>query len=167
MQVALTWLFAQVILGLGSLTHSVLAAPPVGTWSAQRLSWEETDVRVASADTTVYTPIPPDGCVMIPKSQYPTGRTNICSSSSHPIFLSNDTDFGISSVSHSTPVKTPGASHQVQHLTSTQKTKPKLLSAAQHQTTELVAKKWGAPHGAHVKSDCSGMARATSWGNNL
>ena len=167
MQAALTWLFAQVIPALGSLTHSILAAPPAGTWSAQRSSQDEMDIWAASADTTVYTPIPLDGCVMIPKSQYPTSQTDIHGSSSRPIFLSNDTDSGISSIDHSTPVKALGVGHQTQHLTSTPKSKLKLLSAAQQQTTELVAKRQGAPHGAHMKSDHGGAAQANSWGNEL
>ena len=127
----------------------------------------KTDIWAASVNTTVYTPIPPDGCVMIPKIQYPTSQTDICGSANHPIFLSNDTDSGISSFGHLTLDKATGTSCQVQHLTSTPKSKPKLLSAAQHQTTELAAKRQGAPHGAHMKSDHSGTAQANSWGTEL
>ena len=71
----------------------------------------------------------------------------------------NETDSGISSVSHSTRVKPRGLD---QHLTSTPKTQPKLMQAAHRLTAELSAKWQGAPHGAHIQ-DCEGSAQK-GWG---
>ena len=85
---------------------------------------------------TVYTPIPPDWYVMVPKSQYQSGT--VWGSSSLPIYLGNKTDSRISSIDHSTPVKSMGVKRQ--HLTSTPKSQPKLISAAQQQMAELSAK---------------------------
>ena len=48
-----------------------------------------------------------------------------------PIFLSNDTKSGLSSLGQSTLVKVPGAKCQSQQLTCTPKLKPKLLVTAQ------------------------------------
>ena len=61
-------------------------------------------------------------------------------------------DSRISSISHSTPMKTPVKTPGGQcHLfASTPKSKPKLLVTAQQQWNELVAMKQGAPHGVHV-----------------
>ena len=81
-QVSLTRLLTQVIPALGSLEHSKLATPSTGTQIVQQPQ-EEGNTQVASADMTVYTPIPPDGSVMVPKSQYPSGTVR--GSSSLPI----------------------------------------------------------------------------------
>ena len=134
-QVSLTWLLTQVVLALGSLEHSKLAIPSSGTQIAPQHQ-EEGVTRVASADMTIYTPIPLNGCVMVPKGQYPS--STVRGSSSLPIYLGNKTDSGISSVGHSTPVKSSGAKWQ--HLTSTPKSQPKLISVARQQTAELSAK---------------------------
>ena len=123
-QASLTRLFTQVVPGLGSLEHSKLAIPSSGTRIVQQPQ-EEGITRVASADTTVYMPIPPDGCVMVPKGQCPSGTVRI--SSSLPIYSGNKTDSRISSVGHSTLVKSMGTKRQ--HLTSTPKSQPKLISA--------------------------------------
>ena len=74
----------------------------------------------------------------------------------------NETDSGISSVSHSTPVKPRGPD---QHLTSTPKTQPKLMQAAHRLTAELSAKQQGAPHGAHIQ-DHEGSTRK-GWGGEF
>ena len=134
-QASLTRLFTQVIPTLGSLEHCNPATPSTGTRTAQQHQ-EEGKSRAASADMTVYTPIPPDGCVMVPKGQYPNGTVR--GSSSLPIYLGNKTDSGISSVGHSTLVKSTGVKWQ--HLTSTPKLQPKLISAARQQTAKLSAK---------------------------
>ena len=100
---------------------------------------------------------------MDPKGQYPSGTVQ--GSSSLPIYLGNETDSGISSVGHSTPVKSSGAKWQ--YLTSTPKSQPKLISVALQQTAELSAKRQGAPHGAHVKHDRGGSTWVNSWGDAL
>ena len=87
-------------------------------------------------------------------SEFPSGTT--WGSANLPICMGgNETDSGISSVSHSTPVKPRGLD---QHLTSTPKTQPKLMQAAHRLTAELSAKQQGAPHGAHIQ-DHEGSAR--------
>ena len=114
-----------------------------------------------SADTTVYTPIPPPGSVNIPMSEFPSGTTR--GSANLPICMGgNETDSGISSVSHSTPVKPRGPD---QHLTSTPKTQPKLMQAAHQLTTKLSAKWQGAQHGAHIQ-DREGSTRK-GWGGEF
>ena len=134
-QASLTRLLTQVVLALGSLEHSKPATPSTGTQFVQQPQ-EEGNTRAASADMTMYTPIPPDGSVMVPKSQYPS--STVRGSSSLPIYLGNETDSRISSVDHSTPVKSTGVKQQ--HLTSTPKSQPKLILATQQQTVELSAK---------------------------
>ena len=147
---------------LGSLEPSDPVFPSGSTWIVPQHQ-EERVIRVASADTTVYTPIPPDGSVMVPKDQYPS--STVRASSSFPIYLGNETDSRISSVGHSTPVKSSGAKRQ--HLTSTPKLQPKLISVARQQMAELSAKRQGAPHGAHMKRDHGGSAWVNSWGDEL
>ena len=161
-QVSLTWLLTQVVLALGSLEHSKLAIPSSGTQIAPQHQ-EEGITRAASADMTIYMPIPPDGCIMVPKGQYPSGT--VWRSSSPPIYLGNEPHSAISSVGHSTLVKSTGVKRQ--HLTSTPKSQPKLISVTQKQTAELSAKQQGAPHGAHMKHDHGGSARVNSWGDKL
>ena len=134
-QASLTWLFTQVVPALGSLEHSKLAIHSSGTRIAPQHQ-EEGITQAASADAIIYMPIPPDGCVMVPKGQYPSGTVR--RSSSLPIYLGNKTDSGISSVGHSTLVKSTGVKRQ--HLTSTPKSQPKLISVARQQTTKLSAK---------------------------
>ena len=134
-QASLTWLLTQVIPALRSLEPSKLVFPSGSTWIAPQHQ-EEGVTQVASADMTVYIPIPPDGNAMVPKSQFPSGTVR--GSSSLPIYLGKETDSGISSVGHSTPVKSSGAKWQ--HLTSTPKSQLKLISIARQQTAELSAK---------------------------
>ena len=122
-QASLTRLLTQVIPALGSLEPSEPVLPCGSTWIAPQHPGEGV-TWAASADTTVYIPIPPDRNVMVPKSQFPSGTTR--GSSSLPIYLGNETDSGISLVGHSTPVKSSGAKRQ--HLTSTPKSQPKLIS---------------------------------------
>ena len=74
----------------------------------------------------------------------------------------NETDSGISSVSHSTLVKPRGLD---QHLTSTPKTQPKLMQAAHRLTAEFSTKWQGAPHGAHIQ-DREGSAWK-GWGGGF
>ena len=100
---------------------------------------------------------------MIPKSQYPSGT--IGGSSSLAIYLGNETDSGISSIDHSTPVKSMGVKRQ--HLTSTPKSQLKLISATQQQMAELSAKQQEVPHGAHMRHDHGGSARAGGLGDEL
>ena len=161
-QASLTQLLTQVIPALRSLEPSELVFPSGNTRIVPQHQ-EEGVIWVASADTTIYIPIPPDGNVMVPKSQFPNGT--VWGSSSLPIYLGNETDSGISSVGHSTPVKSSGAKWQ--HLTSTPKSQPKLISITQQQMAELSAKRQGAPHGAHMKHDSGGSAQVNSWGDKL
>ena len=127
---SMTWLFAQVIPGLGSL-HGCMLMP----------------------EQNEYTPIPPEGSTMIPTSLFwkPVRKEG---TAAHPIYLGNDTDSGISSISRFTPVKTPGkgSNGQCQPLSSTPNSKPKLLVVAQQHQSELAAKQQGAPYGAHIWS---------------
>ena len=74
----------------------------------------------------------------------------------------NETDSGISSVSHSTLVKPRGLD---QHLTSTPKTQPKLIQAAHRLTAELSTKQQGAPHRAHIQ-DREGST-SKGWGGGF
>ena len=57
-QASLTQLFTQVILALRSLEHFKPATPSTGTQTVQQPQ-EEGNTRAASADMTVYMPIPP------------------------------------------------------------------------------------------------------------
>ena len=161
-QTSLTRLLTQVVPALGSLQSSKPVFPSGSTQIVPQHQ-EEGITRAASADMTIYTPIPPDGCVMVPKGQYPS--STVWGSSSLPIYLGNETDSGISSVGHSTPVKSSGAKQQ--HLTSTPKSQPKFISVTQQQMAKLSANWQGAPHGAHVKHDRGGSAQVNSWGNEL
>ena len=148
-QASLTRLRAQAILALGSLEHAMPVNPSSGIRPTPQPQ-EGWSTRAASADTTVYMSIPPPGSVMVPEGQFPS-RT-IWGSSSLPICLGNETDSGISTVSHTTLVKTKGINR---HLTSTLKWHPKLLQAACQLTAELSVKQQGALHGVHVL-DCGG-----------
>ena len=135
-----------------------MLANPSSSVRPTPLPQEERSAWAVSADTTVYTPLPPPGSVNIPVSEFPSGTTR--GSANLPICVGgNETDSGISSVSHSTPVKPRGPD---QHLTSTPKTQPKLMQAAHRLTVELSAKWQGAPHEAHIQ-DHEGSARK-GWG---
>ena len=83
-QASLTQLLTQVVPALESLEPSNLVFPSGSTQIVPQHQ-EEGVTRAASADTTVYTPIPPDGCVMVPKGQYLSGTVR--GSSSLPIYL--------------------------------------------------------------------------------
>ena len=109
-QASLTQLLAQAIPALGSLEHAMPVNPSSGTRLTPQPQ-KEWSSQAASADTTVYTPIPPDGSVMTPVGQFPSGT--IRGSSSLPICLGNETDSGISSVGQSTPVTSKGQSTPV------------------------------------------------------
>ena len=126
---SMTQLFAQVILGLGSLHRSTTAPEQIE-----------------------YMPIPPKGSTMFPTSSFPGEQVQVEGTATRPIYLGNETDSGISLMGRSTPVKTPvkGSSGHCQPLTSTPKPKPKLLVVAQQHRDELAAKQQGAPHGAHI-----------------
>ena len=146
-QASLTRSFSQVILALGSLKHTMLANPSSSARPTPLPQEERRSAWAVLADTTVYTPLPPPGSVNVPVSEFPSGTT--WGSANLPICVGgNKTDSGISSVSHSTPVKPRGPD---QHLTSTPKTQPKLVQAAHQLTVELSAKRQGAPHGAHIQ----------------
>ena len=125
----MTRLFTQVILGLGSL-HRCTAVP----------------------EQIEYMPIPPKGSTMVPTSSFPGEQVWVEGTATHPIYLGNETDSGISSMGQSTPVKTPvkGSGRHHRPFTSTPKLKLKLLVVAQQHWDELVAKQQGAPHGTHV-----------------
>ena len=161
-QASLTRLLAQAIPALGSLEYAMPVTPSTGARSTPqpqegRSSW------AASANTTIYTLLPPQGSVMIPKDQFPSGT--IRGSSSLPICLGNETDSRISSIGQSTPLKSKGINRQ--HLTSTPKSQPKLLQTAWQMTAKLSTKWQGAPHGAHVHQDHRGSTRKGGWADEL
>ena len=157
-QASLTQSFTQVIPALGSLDYTMLANPSFST-RPMPLPQEEQSAQAVSADTTVYTPMPCPGSVNVPVSEFPSGTT--WGSANLPICVGgNETDSGISSVSHSTPVKPRGLD-----LTSTPKTQPKLMQAAYRLTAKLSAKWQGAPHRAHTQ-DREGSAWK-GWGGGL
>ena len=135
------WLFAQVILGLGSLSGLSPAA------TSMDVQMSQTTVQTAQVP---YTAIALDGCTMVLARLFPGKQVRSDGTASHPIYLGNDTNSRISSTGHVTPVKTPGI--KCQPLTSTLKTKPKLLVTAQQHRNELAAMRQGAPYGAHVRS---------------
>ena len=116
---SMTRLFAQVILGLGSL-HGYTAVP----------------------EQIEYTPIPPKGCMMVLTSSFPREQVRDEGTATRPIYLGNETDSGISSMGRSTPFKTlvKGSGGHHQPLTSTPKLKLKLLVAAQQHLDELAVK---------------------------
>ena len=98
-QASLTRLLAKAILALGSLEHAMPVSPSTGTRPTPQPQKERSS-RMASANTTVYTPLPPHESVMIPEDRFQSGT--IQGSSSLPICLGNETDSGISSVGQST-----------------------------------------------------------------
>ena len=127
---SMTRLFAQVIPGLGSLYGCTVVPEQIE-----------------------YMPIAPKGCMMVLTSSFPGEQVWDEGTATHPIYLGNKTDSGISSMGQSTPVKTPvkGSGGHRQPLTSTPKPKPKLLVVAQQHWDELAAKQRGAPNGAHIQ----------------
>ena len=131
---SMTWLFAQVIPGLSGNTLATIARSTAALEKIENM------------------PIPPEGNTMVPAGLFPGKQVRKDGTANCPIYLGNDTDSGISSISRSTPVKTPVKTPggQCQPFASTPKTKPKLLVMAQQQQSELAAMKQGAPHGAHV-----------------
>ena len=129
-QVSMTQLFAQVILGLGSLSGLSPA-------SANASLGMRTSQLAAPTEQVQYTAIPPDGSTMVPSSLFPGKQVRSDGSATRPIYLGNDTDSRISGVDPSTPVKAPDGKHQ--SLASTPKPKPRLLITAQQQRNELVA----------------------------
>ena len=128
MQASMTQLFAQVIPGLGFLSGS----PPAIIIGATQISQPG-----AMVEEIQYTPIPPEGSMMVPAGLFSRKQVRSDGTANCPIYLRNDTDSGISSISHSTLMKTPGG--KCQPLVSTPKTKPKLLVTAQQQWNELAA----------------------------
>ena len=143
---SMTRLFAQVIPGLGSL-HGCMAVP----------------------EQIEYMPIPPKGCMMVPTSLFLRKQVWKQGTAARPIYLGNETDSGISSISRSTPVKTPvkGSCGHCQPLSSTPRSKPKLLVVAQQHQSELVAKQQGAPHGAHIWPTVQQVAQTWPQGSEL
>ena len=140
MQVAMTQLFAQVIPGLGSLSGLSPVTTPMGAHTAQL---------AAQTEQVQYTAIPSEGSTMVSTGLFPGKQVRCDGMATRPIYLGNDTDSGISSTGLATPVKTLGSKHQL--LTSTPKTKPKLLVTAQQHRNELVAMRQGAPYCTHVR----------------
>ena len=98
-QASMTWLFAQVIPGLGSLDGSSLATITGSTQMSHPM---------AVMEEVQYMPIPPEGNMMVPVGLFPGKLARRDGTANHSIYLGNDTDSGISSISHSTPMKTPG-----------------------------------------------------------
>ena len=151
---SMTQLFTQVIPGLGSLHRHTPATITRSTAVPEKIE---------------YMPLPQEGSTMVPARLFP--RKQVCRDgmATHPFYLGNDTDSGISSIIHSilvkTPVKTLGS--QCQPFASTPKTKPKLLVMAQQKRSELVALKQGAPHGAHVQPFVHQVSRACPFGSEL
>ena len=127
----------QVIPGLGSL-HKYTPA---------------TSGSAAVPEKIEYTPIPLEGNMMVPASLFPGKQVQKDGTATRPIYLGTDEDSGISSISRSTPARTPvkGFSGHCHPFASTNKSKPKLLAAAQQHRSELAAKQQGAPHGAHIQ----------------
>ena len=132
-------LFAQVNPGLGSLS---------GLSPVTSLLDAEMSQPAAQPEQVQYTAIPPDGNIMVSTRLFPWKQVRSNGMASRPIYLRNDTDSRISSTGHATLVKALGV--KCQPLTSTLKTKPKLLVTAQQHRNELVAMRQGASHGTHV-----------------
>ena len=151
MQASMTWLFAQVIPGLGSFSGSAPASIAGST--------------AAVMEEVQYMPIPPGESMMVPVRLFPRKQVRSDGTATRPIYLGNDTDSGISSISHSTLMKALGGKHQP--LASTPKTKPKLLVTAQQQRNELAAMRQGAPHGVHVQPFQNQTSQTQPWGSDL
>ena len=156
MLASMTRLFAQVIPGLGSFSGSAPASIAGSTWMSQP---------AAATEEIQYTPIPQGESMMVPVGLFPGKQVRSDGTATRPIYLGNDTDSGISSISHSTLMKALGGKHQP--LVSTPKTKPKLLVTAQQQQNELVAMRQGAPHGTHVWPLQNQTSQTQPWGLDL
>ena len=152
----MTQLFAQVIPGLGSLSGFSPVTIPGDTQMSQP---------AALTEQVQYTAIPLEGSTMVSIGLFPGKQVRSDGTAAHPIYLGNDTDSRISSIGHSSPVKTPGSKRQ--SLASTPKTKPKLLVTAQQQQNELVAIRQGAPHGAHIWPFHQEASWTHPWGSDL
>ena len=157
-QASMTWLFTQVILGLGSLS-GLSPANTTASIDAQ------TPQLAVPTEQVEYVAILPDGSTMVKTSLYPGKQVRRDRSAAQPIYLGNDTDSGISCIDQSTPVKALGGKHQP--LASTPKQKPKLLVTVQQHRNELVAMRQGALHGAHVWPLQHRASRAHPWGMDL
>ena len=116
---SMTWLFAQVILGLGSLHRCTMVPKQIE-----------------------YMPLAPKGSSMVSTLLFPREQVRDEGTATCPIYLGKETDSGVSSMGQSTPVKTPvkGSGGHCQPLTSTPKPKLKLLVVAQQHWDELAAK---------------------------
>ena len=103
-------LFTQVIPGLSSLHGHTPATITRSMTVPEKIE---------------YMPIPPEGNTMVPARLFPRKQVQRDGMATFPIYLGNDTDSGISSISHSTPVKTPvkTAGSQCQTFASTPKNK--------------------------------------------
>ena len=157
-KVSMTQLFAQVILGLGSLS----GLSPVSANASLSMQTSQT---AAPTEQVQYTAIPPEGSTMVSTSLFPGKQVRRDSLAAWSIYLGNDTDSGISGIDPSTPVKAPGS--RCQPLASTPKPKPKLLVTAQQQRNELAALQQGAPHAAHTKTVPHRTSRAHALGMEL
>ena len=155
-QASMTRLFAQVIPGLGFVS----ASAPASIAGSALMSQPE-----AVMEEVQYTPIPPGEYTMVPAGLFPRKQVRSDGTATCPIYLGNETNSGISSISHSTLVKTPGGKHQP--LASNPKLKPKLLVTAQQQWNELAAMRQEAPHGAHVQPFQNQSSRTRPWGMDL
>ena len=129
-QASITWLFVQVVPGLGSLSGLSPA-------SANASLGMRTSQPAVPTEQVQYTAIPPDGSTMLSSSLFPGKQVRSNSLATRPIYLGNDTDSGISGIDPSTPVKAPGG--KCPPLASTLKPKPRLLVTAQQQRNELAA----------------------------
>ena len=155
-QASMTRLFAQVIPGLGSFSGSAPASIAGSTQMSQP---------AALMEEVQYTPIPLGESMMVPVRLFPRKQVRSDGTATRPIYLGNDTDSRISSISHSTPMEAPGG--KCQPLASTPKTKPKLLVTAQQQRNELAAMRQGAPHGTHVQPFQNQTSWTQPWGSDL
>ena len=134
-----TGIYDPVILGLASLSGLSPVTTPIDTQMSQP---------EAPTEQVQYTAIPLEGSTIVSTRLFPGKQVRCNGMAVQPIYLGNDTDSIISSICHSTPVKTLGGKRQP--LASTPKTNPKLLVTAQQHRNELVAMRQGAQHGAHV-----------------
>ena len=97
-QASMTQLFAQVILGLGSLS----GLSPANTTTSIGAQMAQPAV---PAEQVEYVVIPPDGNTMVKTSLFPRKQVRCDGSAAWPIYLGNDTDSGMSCIDQSTPVK--------------------------------------------------------------
>ena len=157
-QASLTRLFAQVILGLGSLSglSTTNTNASIGTQMPQL---------AVPTEQVQYVAIPLDGSTMVLTSLFPGKQVRSDGSATQPIYLGNDTDSRISCLDHSTPVKAPGGKCQL--LASTPKPKPKLLVTTQQHRNKLAVMLQGALHGTHVWPLQHRASGAHPWATDL